>query len=54
MRRRLPLLLAWIGLALLAIIALLAYSPSEEEHLAAINETLDAFHAAAAEADLDA
>jgi hypothetical protein len=53
MNRRLPFLLAWIGLALLAIIALLAYSPSEEEHLAAINETLDAFHAAAAEADLD-
>jgi hypothetical protein len=41
------------GLALLAIIALFTLSPRERDHLQAIDETIDAFHQAAADADLE-
>ncbi len=45
---------AFTGLAILAVIAAIFYAPSEEGHRAEINDALDAFHQAAADADLDA
>ena len=45
---------AGIGAAVIALIVMFLYSPRDEDHLAEIGATVDAFHRAAAEADLDA
>ncbi len=54
MKRNPALVAAFIGLAVLAMILAILYSPSEEEHLTQINQTIDAFHQAAADAEFDA
>lgn len=48
------LLAASAGLLVLGIILSILYSPTEDDHRATINQTIDAFHQAAADADLDA
>jgi hypothetical protein len=41
------------GAGLLVLVAIILFVPRDERNLAAINDTLDAFHTAAAEADMD-
>jgi len=54
MNRNPAIVAACSGAAILAMSFALLYAPDETDHEAAINETIDAFHQAAAEADLDA
>jgi len=54
MNRNPALVAACTGLALLALIVAFLFARTDEERLADINQTIDAFHQAAADADLDA
>jgi|GEM_PF-1102652 len=53
MKRHSLLVSVCAGLMLLAVIALFTLSPRERDHLQAIDQTLDAFHQAAADAHLE-
>jgi len=52
--RRNPIIIAaFLGLAVLVWILVILFAPSEKDHVAAINQTVDEFHRAAAQADLE-
>ena len=54
MNRSPAIVAACSGAAILAMSLALLYAPDETDHVAAINKSIDAFHQAAADADLDA
>ncbi len=54
MNRNPALVAACTGLAILALIVAFLFARTDEQRLADINHTIDAFHQAAADADLDA
>jgi len=54
MNRNPAIAAAFTGLAILAVIFAIIYAPGADDHRDAINDTVDAFHQAAADAELDA